>query len=176
MARIAHDPEEIIAVVDEKDNIIGQAPRDEVHEKNLLHREAGVWLVTPDRRFLLQKRADNNLWASSAAGHFPAEESYVQGVLREAKEELGIILEEQQLAKVFHGIIGPSHHRRFIKIFVTIQDNPIDIFRPDPEEVSEVKYFTIEEMDELIKKDLANNSVKAARDLIIPFLDKNRKL
>ena len=76
MRNIPHNPEEIIALVDENDNVIGGATRGEVHKKGLLHREVYIYIVNSKGQVLLQKRKDVHLWDHSASGHFPKKQNY----------------------------------------------------------------------------------------------------
>jgi isopentenyldiphosphate isomerase len=51
--------EDIFDIVNEKDEIIGQASRPEVHAKNLFHRASHVWIFNSKGEMLLQKRSTN---------------------------------------------------------------------------------------------------------------------
>ena len=87
--------EEIFDVVDEADEVTGQATRREVHEKGLLHRAVHVFVVNRHGELLLQKRSrfkdvHPDLWDSSVAGHLDSGESYEAAVIRELGEEMGI--------------------------------------------------------------------------------------
>jgi 16S rRNA (adenine1518-N6/adenine1519-N6)-dimethyltransferase len=87
--------EEIFDVVDADDQVVGQATRREVHEKNLLHRAVHVFVVNRHGEVLLQKRsrfkdAHPGVWDSSVAGHLDAGESYDSAAVRELEEEMGI--------------------------------------------------------------------------------------
>jgi len=50
---VAHNPNELIAVVDESDNVVGADIRKNVHEKGLLHREASVLILNKNSEILL---------------------------------------------------------------------------------------------------------------------------
>ena len=87
--------DELFDVVDERDVVIGQAPRAEVHARGLKHRAVHVFALTASGELLLQKRSHlkdscPGLWDSSAAGHLDVGESYAACALRELGEELGI--------------------------------------------------------------------------------------
>jgi len=87
--------EELFDVVDDRDSVIGQAPRGEVHARGLKHRAVHVFAFTASGDLLLQKRSHlkdscPGLWDSSAAGHLDVGESYAACALRELGEELGI--------------------------------------------------------------------------------------
>lgn len=89
--------EEIFDVVNERDEVIGRAPRSEVHRRNLRHRAVHVLLFNRRGELFLQQRSlakDNwpGVWDSSSSGHLDAGEGYDACVLREVREELGISL------------------------------------------------------------------------------------
>jgi len=72
-------------------------PKHEIHRDGDWHRAAHLWIVTPDDRVLLQRRAFSKeswpgLWDVSVAGHIGAGESAIDAIVREAHEELGLIL------------------------------------------------------------------------------------
>ncbi|PWU17555.1 MAG: NUDIX hydrolase [Verrucomicrobia bacterium] len=89
--------EEIFDVVNERDEVIGQAPRYEVHSRGLLHRAIHVLVFNSNGRIFLQKRSlskdrQPGLWDSSASGHLDAGEDYDVCARREVREELGLSL------------------------------------------------------------------------------------
>ncbi len=87
--------EEMVDVVDSEDRVVGTAPRKGIHKTSIVHRSVHVFLICPDGRIWLERRADTTdtfpgYYNSSAAGHVRSGESYLQGAEREAEEELGI--------------------------------------------------------------------------------------
>ncbi|MEM6910935.1 MAG: 16S rRNA (adenine(1518)-N(6)/adenine(1519)-N(6))-dimethyltransferase RsmA [Verrucomicrobiota bacterium] len=88
--------EERFDVVDECDEVTGQATRAEVHAQGLRHRAVHLLVADPRGRVFLQKRSvlkdrHPGVWDSSAAGHVDAGESYHESASRELEEELGIL-------------------------------------------------------------------------------------
>ena len=87
--------DEVFDVVDDADEVTGQATRREVHERNLLHRAVHVFVLNRHGELLLQKRSrfkdvHPGVWDSSVAGHLDAGESYAAAAIRELHEEMGI--------------------------------------------------------------------------------------
>jgi 16S rRNA (adenine1518-N6/adenine1519-N6)-dimethyltransferase len=92
--------DEIFDVVDENDQVIGQATRGEVHARKLLHRAVHVFVFNPHGDLLLQQRsmfkdAHPGVWDSSVSGHLNAGENYQAAAVRELNEEMAILTESQ---------------------------------------------------------------------------------
>src|SRR6266566_8750146 len=92
-------------VVDKNDRILRYAQRSHVHGNNLLHRAVHILIFNQAGDVYLQQRSrwkDRHplKWDSSAAGHVAAGESYDDTARRELKEELGVIVSLQKIAKL----------------------------------------------------------------------------
>ncbi|WP_033962112.1 NUDIX hydrolase [Psychroserpens jangbogonensis] len=160
--------EEYIDIVDQNGIPTGvSVPKSEIHTKGHLHNTAHVWLFTSEGHILLQQRAASKticplLWDVSVAGHIDAGESIEQAAVREAKEEIGILLSEDQLNKIgvfeclqtyLNGIIDNEFHNTFIaEIAVKIED-----LTPQKEEVEALKFVSISEFKTLLANSEINN-------------------
>ncbi len=120
---------EVFDVVDEHDNIIGQATRAEVHAKKLVHRAIHVIVSNKRGDFLLQKRsllkdACPGLWDSSVSGHLDAGEDYATAAVRELEEEMGIICDGgiEEIAKIAPCAATGWEH---VRLFHTQHDGPL---------------------------------------------------
>ena len=85
----------ILNVIDENNNVIGQASRKEIHEKGLLHREIHVWFITPKGEIIFQHRAKDkdtypDMLDATVGGHVEMGDSYDKTALKEMEEETGI--------------------------------------------------------------------------------------
>lgn len=146
---------ELLDIVDEYGNKTGEVmERDKVHELNLLHWEISVFLINDKKEVLLQKRAatkkmNPNMWGS-CAGHVDSGEGIEETALRELEEEIGIkfsiddlhVLEEMQVTKKEIN----SHLTRVYYIYYNGND-----FKIQTEELSEVKWFNIDDIINMIK-------------------------
>ncbi len=88
-------PEEIFDIVNERDEVTGQAPRREVHARGLWHRAVHVLVFNARGEVFLQKRSLKKdsaagKWDSSSSGHLDAGEDYDACSVRELREELGL--------------------------------------------------------------------------------------
>lgn len=87
--------EEMIDIVNERNEVIGSAPRKGIHGTGLRHRSVHIFLIDSKGRIWLEKRAGSTdtypgYYNSSAAGHVSRGETYLQGAQREVEEELGM--------------------------------------------------------------------------------------
>jgi len=146
-----------IIIVDENDKPIGDATIQEAREKSLIHRVARIMVENPEtKQILLQKRSPKllwpNCWDNSAAGHVDAGEDWLQGARRELREEIGIdtnYLEE--VGTYFTEAMQQGYKlRRFNRVYkyetTTLPTNLQE------EEVTEVRWFTPEEIRDLLKE------------------------
>jgi len=86
---------EIFDVVNERDEVVGQRTRREVHRLGLMHRAVHVLVFNAAGQVFLQKRSmtkdrQPGLWDSSASGHLAAGEDYDACAVRELHEEIGL--------------------------------------------------------------------------------------
>lgn len=164
---MSHPP---ILIVNENDEPIGISSKKEAQEKGLIHRIAQVIVEDPSGRILLQKRAGHielhpGLWDTSVGGHVDEGEDYLEAAKREMFEEIGLTgLKLNSLGKYRkYSMSGWRHLNRFYMIFNTIIP-AASKFTIEPEEVSEVRWFTKNKINKLIKEqpDKFTNGIKEA--------------
>jgi isopentenyldiphosphate isomerase len=133
-------------------------PKAEVHRDGDWHRAAHVWLVTPDRRVLLQRRAavkENwpDLWDVSVAGHISAGESAIDAAIREAHEELGLVLAPGELTHLgtlrWHAVLneGAYIENEFHEVFLVVREIEVEQLVLDPLEVAAAVLVNPEEIE-----------------------------
>ena len=88
-------PEEIFDVVNERDEVVGQNTRREVHRLGLKHRAVHVLVFNSRGETFLQKRSmtkdrEPGKWDSSSSGHVDSGEDYDACAVRELREEIGL--------------------------------------------------------------------------------------
>ena len=142
-------PDEIFDVCDPDDNVIGQAPRAEVHAKGLLHRAVHMWVFRSDGRLLMHFRSANkdeypHCYTSSASGHVDSGESYHAAAVRELREELGLKASLEFLVKLPAGPETANEHTVLYRC--ETDDTPT----PDPGEIERIEWRTIDEVAETI--------------------------
>ena len=87
--------EEIFDIVNERDEVIGQRPRREVHQLGLWHRAVHILVFNARGEVFLQKRSmlkdtAKGKWDSSTSGHVDSGEDYDTSAVRELGEEIGL--------------------------------------------------------------------------------------
>ncbi len=78
-------------------------------------------------------------------GHIQAGESSLEAIVRETKEEIGIDICNNQIIKILE--VKPSKNKsKFTDIYLVIKEVDINDIKLQLEEVSEVKYFSLNEL------------------------------
>jgi isopentenyl-diphosphate delta-isomerase type 1 len=139
--------EELVDVVNEKDEVIGFAPRKGIHETKLLHRGICIFVFNENGKLWIEKRAEHcdtypGYYNSSVTGHVSKGETYEQAAKRELEEEFGIKIKLKRLHK-----IKTSHH--LIDFFSGVSSEKPRIHS----NTSELILLSIKEIEEMIKKE-----------------------
>lgn len=87
--------DELVTIVDERNRVVGAAPRREMRAGNLPHRATYILVFNSRGELYVQKRTERKdvfpgYYDVAAGGVILAEESYEEGAVRELEEELGI--------------------------------------------------------------------------------------
>lgn len=140
-------------VVDEDDEPVDRAPRQQVHEQALRHRAVHVLLADEEGRIWLQKRSAGKRtypqrWTSSASGHVPAEETLREAAQRELDEELGVRCEALAYLGWLYLEDLALGEREFSHVFAGSHPGP---FALDEAEVAAVSSLQPDEVDERIE-------------------------
>lgn len=142
----------------------------EAHQKGIWHSSVHIWLISKDnKKILLQKRCPEknlfpNMWDISVGGHISSGEEPLTAAKRELSEELGLNPEDynfiyQTTLKekfVDHDILS----NEIVYVYLINTDLDLNEIILQQEEVSEVKWYTKQELQEL------NNDKK-----VIPHLE-----
>lgn len=130
--------------------------KEEIHDRGLYHREVALFLIDDKNEILLQKRASTkeiqpNKWAWHG-GHVRAKESEIKAIIRETQEELGITLKEEQIKILTTTKCDKMPNRQFTTVFIAECNLKLEDFTIETSELSQIKWFTIEEFEEMIFK------------------------
>jgi len=140
-------PPEIFDVVNDCDEVIGRARRDEVHRRGLMHRATHVLVFNSRGQLFLQKRSlkkdrQPGLWDSSASGHVDSGEDYDACAVRELREELGLEL-SARLERLFKLAASPETDQEHLWVYRCQAEGPFEL---NAEEIERGGWFTAEEL------------------------------
>lgn len=146
---------ERLQVVDENNNPVGLATREEAWEKGLILRNVNIILRDPDGNILLQLRSLNKTenpgkWTWAASGHVDEGDDYVTAARRELFEEIGIEADLEQIGIErfdYDDVSGVQHY------FTAAFSGKISrdtVLKLDPSEVAQTRWFTPNELHHLV--------------------------
>jgi len=144
--------EEYFDIVNQDNIVIGKELRRIVHQTGLWHRGVHVFLFTPDRKLLVQKRSQTRDTFSgtldcSVSEHLKPGESYLAAAVRGLREELGVDGIPLTRLVQFKMNYGPNDNE-FSELYEGVfYDTPLRI---DPHEVDEITFHTIPELEEMM--------------------------
>ncbi|MCL4339369.1 NUDIX domain-containing protein [Patescibacteria group bacterium] len=154
MTKTTDNQNEVFAVVDENDRVVGEATRREVHkDKNLIHRSVGVAVFNSKGELFMQQRSHTKdteplKWTISCSGHVDKGDSYEQTAVRELKEELGLD-ERLEIETVGKFLFRAPYESEMVMLFKTVFEGP---FRLHPEEIRQGKFFTQKELIGMLRR------------------------
>ena len=138
--------EEMFDIVNERDEVVGQNTRREVHARGLLHRAVHVLVFNSRGEVFLQKRSmkkdrQPGVWDSSSSGHVDSGENYDETAVRELHEELGLKVNEPQ--KLFKIDACAETDAEFVWIYRCESGGP---FQLHPDEIETGGWFAPEKV------------------------------
>ncbi len=158
---------EILDVIDETDKVVSQSAREDIHLKDVLHRQILVFVLNNKNELFVQQRSGTKdsypkYFEGSLSGHVLSKENYLQCAIRELKEELSIDVTKPLPS----GILSREYPPYTVKLFSfrihTAEENviatcfvlkeysgPINI---DKSEVLSGKFVKLTEIKEEIKE------------------------
>lgn len=143
---------EIIDLINEAGEVIGQATRAEVRKGALLNRVARVIVLNSEGKLLAQKRSMKKdvypgMWDIGIAGTLETGESYEETAIRELKEELGI--EAKELECIFNAKLRSQKANANYQVYRIVYDGHI---RKQDEEIDEIRFLAEGEMKEYLDR------------------------
>jgi len=146
-----------VILVDENDMPTGVMEKLEAHRKGLLHRAFSVFIVNSKGEMLLQRRAltkyhSPDLWTNACCSHPQPGETTFDAATRRLQEEMGFTCKLQEIDRILYqaefdnGLIEHEYDH----ILLGFHDDQIII---NPDEVSEYKFVSLKELDDLLVSD-----------------------
>ena len=151
-----------VEVVDIKNCPFARMNLTEVHRQSLRHRSVIVLIYDSKGKLYLQKRSAEKKyypgrWDLSASGHVYVKESFEDAALRVLKTKLGI--ENANIKEIAELEASSETGYEFIKLFVLDKLNTVSA--PNPEDVESGFFYSLNELDWLLKE---------CRELLTPKL------
>ena len=136
---------------------LGIEEREIIHQKGLWHREVAIWVINDNKELLLEKRSPfvkrspNKYYV--CAGHIDINEEPEQGAIRELFEEIGLNIDisELQPLGIFKNENIDNNHYKYTYLVRTTKN--INEYIMQEEEVSELKYITIEDFENMLENE-----------------------
>ena len=130
-----------------------------------------TWIMNSNGEFLIQKRTPNkrtfpNKWSQTGGGVNEGETT-LEAALRECNEELGITINPDNM----EFILSFKRKYDFVDVWLVKQDFNIDELVLQEEEVSEVKWATIDEIRNLMQTGELAASINIYFDMFLNLLD-----
>lgn len=100
------------------------------------------------------------MWTTSTSGHLASGDTSITGAIRELSEEIGLNVNETELEYLFtvkeHTVHnnGTLINNEIIDVFLINKNVKIEELKLQKEEVSDIKYISLEEFENMVK----NNS------------------
>ncbi len=149
--------EEQVVLVNEKDEKIGLMPKQEAHEKGLLHRAFSVFIFNGKKELMLQQRAFHKyhspgLWTNTCCSHQRDGETTLEAGKRRLFEEMGFSTELKETTSFIYKAPfdnGLTEH----ELDHILVGNFDGVPEYNTEEVASWKWMDLEE----VKKDIQNN-------------------
>ena len=159
----------LLEVVDKEDRLVQYETKEEVHKSGLLHRAFSVFLYDRNKKVvLIQRRAlekyhSGGLWSNSCCSHKYQSETWEESITRCLRDELNMYETNtdahiQHLGTFYYfSDYGDNKEHEIDRVFIYMPDAELcSQIKPNPNEIMDVKWMTIEEIDVALKTTLLN--------------------
>lgn len=143
-----------IPVVNEKDEVIGYKEHADINSTVDIVRSASLWIINRDGDILFAqrkftKRNNPGKWSEAVGGTVEGEDSYESTMLREAEEEIGIVVENYE--------VGPKQYvnsptKYFVQWYKAVINKPIEDFKVQEEELEQLAWISEEQFVKELKE------------------------
>ncbi|MBQ8299620.1 MAG: NUDIX domain-containing protein [Clostridia bacterium] len=131
-----------------------------------------AWVLNDEGKLLIQKRNENlkrnpGKWGFTG-GAVDANETSLDGAMREIKEELGVEISKDEIEY----LLSFKREKGFVDIWLVKKNIAIEELVLQPEEVSEARWVSLKELKMLIENDEMVKSVNLYLDIFEKLLKK----
>lgn len=158
-----------IQIVDSNDKVVEMKEREEINYETDIYRVSALWIINSQGKILLARRAftkkqNPGKWGPAVAGTVDEGETYESNIIKETEEELGLknISPEKAIKEFEKGM-----YKHFTQWFILKLEPDFDLkdLKIDEEEVAEIKWFSKQEIKDLMDSDEVLNGMKKWIDL-----------
>lgn len=170
---------ELLRVVDKDGNDTNEIlEREELHNRSKLHNEVTIYVINDNKEVLLQRRSSTRRFCPNMlgviAGHTEYNETPVDGAIRELKEEIGIKVNKGDIFKLYDRyLVQERFNNHFMYSFYTICNMKEEEFKIQKEELSYVKWYSIDDVIDMIRD---NNKEVVFKQKEIEIFEKLKKI
>ena len=155
------DKQELVVLVNEKDEVLGYKEKLEAHQQGILHRAISVIIFNSKGEMLIQQRSLKKyhwagIWSNTCCSHPRKEETYQAAAERRLYEELGF---RTPLTEAFHFIYkafdapsGLTEHE-YDTVFTGIYNEQ---FQFNKDEIEAIEWISVADLE----KDITANPDK----------------
>ena len=166
---------EVFPVVEESGLVVGRASRSYCHGgSRLLHPVVHLHIIDREERIYLQKRSMKKdllpgRWDTAVGGHVDYGESLEEALFRESSEELGFREFNPIYLKSY--VWESAREKELVNVFAAVGNF---VLKPDLDEVSEGRYWTMSEIETNLGKGLFTpnfeQEFKSIKDTLLALL------
>ena len=174
--------DELLDIVDKNGNATGKtALKSEAHRNGWYHNTIHLWLYTSNGQILLQQRSHKKtiyplLWDVSVAGHIDAGETFEEAAIRETEEEIGLVLNPENLTKIGRHLHkseygdGAIKDYEFHQVYIAELRKEISELSPHKDEVEALKLVSLTEFERLLEHSNTNSHFIASNSTYYKFV------
>lgn len=158
---------EYFPIVEPSGIVVGRSSREYCHSgAKPLHPVVHIHIIDRFSRIYLQKRSmtkdiQPGKWDTAVGGHVSYGESILEATYREASEELKLV--EFNPIHMMTYEFESSVEREMVSVFAVVGSYEL---YPDPEEVDEGRWWSIEEIDDALGKGILTPNFESEYEMI----------
>ena len=167
--------EEMLPVVEETGLVVGQASRETAHGTfKFMHPVVHLHIVNRDGELFIQKRSMKKKllpgkWDTAVGGHVDYGESLETALFRESLEELGFREFNPVYLKSY--VWETTQEKELVNVYATVGNFDLE---PCNEEVTEGRYWTMEEIESNLGKNVFTPNFEqefvSVKDMLLALL------
>lgn len=132
-------------IVNRDDEVVGYKHRNDIVRGDI-GRVSALWLQNTKGEVLIARRAltkkfSPGKWGPAVAGTVEQGEDYDSNITKEIAEEIGLMVQLDELTKGVKEYVDGTHHDIFVQWYFLERDIPIEQFVYPVEEVAAIRYI-----------------------------------